>query len=173
MIQFPRIRLVGAIVVLSLAGCAKPDLPDLKVRAADTSEFSSFKTDLERRFPKDRLAPFETALTELQWDAMHRGIKTMAEREQDMLARIDGLTVREAQILGWSARRERLLREIAAMTEIRDHNKRLQEKTTATGTPESVLTHLHNAEDILTRQNRDLAETEHRLLQWALAPANR
>ncbi len=168
-----RLRVLCVSALLLLAGCAKPDLPDLKVRAATPSEFSSFKTDLERRFPKEHLEPLETALTELQWDAMHRGIKASADRELDMLAKIDGKTVREAQILGWQARRERLRREIASMTEIRAHNQRLAEKTAATGTPESVLTHLHNAEDILARQNRDLAATEHRLLQWALAPANR
>ncbi len=162
---------LAVIVVLGgLAGCAKPDLPDLKVRAADASEFSSFKTDLERRFPKDRLDPFETALTELQWDAMHRDIKTLAERELDMLGRINGQTVRATEILGWRARRSRLQREIASMTGILEHNQKLAEITAATGTPESVTTHLHNAQDLLARLNRDLADTDDRLAEWSSTP---
>ncbi|MEI6107901.1 MAG: hypothetical protein WCR49_12930, partial [Opitutae bacterium] len=74
--------------------------------------------------------------------------------------------VRQTLVLGWQARRHRLLREIAFMTGQVEHNLTLQQQSSAAGTPESVLTHLHNAQDILARLQRDLTATEHRLTEW-------
>lgn len=164
-------RRFAAVILLSLlASCAKPALPDVVVRAATSSELASFRADLASRFAAVQLEPFDTALQELQLDAMHREISPASAREVDMLAAVNGKTVRTAQILGWTARRARLLRETATFTAMRDHDLQLQ-KETGTETSQTVLNRLQNEQDILARLARDLADTDRRLIDWG-SPIN-
>jgi hypothetical protein len=158
---------LGGVECVSLGGCAKPkSLPDITVRASAAGELTAFRSELGARFTPEQLQPFDTALQELKLDAMNRGVATAADREQDMLAAINGQTVHGALLLGWMARRNRILREIAFMTGQLEYNLKQQQQTAATGTPESVTTHLHNVQDILARLHRDLADAERRLTDW-------
>jgi hypothetical protein len=134
--------------------------------SASAAELTAFRSELGARFTSEQLQPFDTALQELKLDAMNRGVATADTREQDMLAAINGKSVHEALLLGWTARRNRLLREIASMTELLDHNLKLQQQTAAAETPESVTAHLQNVQDILALLRRDLTDTEHRLTDW-------
>lgn len=162
---------LGGIGCVSLGGCAKPkDLAAITVRASAAGELNAFRSELGARFAPEQLPPFDTALQELKLDAMNRGVATAADRERDMLAAVNGKSVHAALLLGWTARRNRIVREIATMTELLEHNLKLQQKTAATGTPESVTTHVHNAQDILARLRRDLAEAERRLTDWGATP---
>jgi hypothetical protein len=163
---------LGGVECLSLGGCAKPrDLPEITVRASTAGELAAFRSELAARFSPEQLSPLDTALQELQLDAMNRNVPTAEAREQDMLSAVNGQSVHAALVLGWQARRHRLLREIAFMSGQVEHNLKLQQQTVATGTPESVLTHLHNAQDILARLHRDLTATERRLTEWGAPPA--
>jgi hypothetical protein len=169
------LRRLFIVIILSgvggLGGCAKPkDLPEVIVRAATAGELAAFRAELSGQFPAEQLSPLDTALLELQLDAMNRNVPTAEAREQDMLIAVNGKTVQQTLVLGWQARRHRLLREIAFMTSQVEHNLTLQQQSAAAGTPESVLTHLHNAQDILTRLHRDLSATESRLTEWGAAP---
>jgi hypothetical protein len=164
----------GGIGCFSLGGCAKPkDLPEVIVRASTAGELATYRTELSGLFTAEQLSPLDTALQELQLDAMNRNVPTAEARELDMLTVVNGKTVQQTLLLGWQARRHRLLREIAFMTGQVEHNLMLQQQSAAAGTPESVLTHLHNAQDILARLHRDLTATESRLTEWgaALEPA--
>jgi hypothetical protein len=151
-------------------GCAKPDLPATIVRASSTEESSEFRAELGTRFTAEQLKPFDTALQELELDAMNRDVTPAAARKQDMQAAVNGRTVMEAQILGWKARRSRLLREIAEMTGLLEQNVKLQQKTAATGTPGSVTAHIQNALDIIDRLQRDLADANTLLAAWGAPP---
>jgi len=158
-------------VLLFLGACSKPpDLPEITVRAASAGELAACRAELGARFTAEQLQPFDTALSELQLDAMDRGVATAGDREQVMLAAVNGKTVHDALVTGWQARRHRLLSQIALMSGIVDQNLKLQQQTAATGTPESVTTHLHNAQDIVTQLQQSLTETDQRLAGWGAQP---
>lgn len=163
-------RFVIVVFFASLfGGCAKPDLPVTVVRASSTEELSNFRAELGTRFTPEQLKSFDTALQELQLDAMNRDITPAGAREQDMQTAVNGRTVREAQILGWKARRARLVREITQMTGLLEQNLKLQKQTAATGTPESVTAHIRNALDIIDHLQRELSDTEALLVAWGIS----
>jgi hypothetical protein len=158
---------VVCLLLASLNGCTKPpDLPATVVRAATAGDLAGFRADLGACFPADRLQAFDTALQELKLDAMRRDVASAEARELDMQAVVNGRTVLEAEVLGWKARRVRILGEIALMTGYLERDLKARQQTAATGTPESVTTHIQNEQDILERLHRDLTDTEQRLAGW-------
>ncbi|MFI5336265.1 MAG: hypothetical protein ACHQ5A_05755 [Opitutales bacterium] len=154
---------LGGAMCLGLGGCSKPALPDTTVRAATTEDLAAFRADLGERFTAEQLQPFDTALLELKLDAMNRGVAAAADREQQVQAAVNGQTVRAVEILGWKARRTRLLGEITFMSGLMESDLKAQQRTAATGTPASVTTHIQNEQDILARLHRDLTATEQEL----------
>ena len=162
--MFPRWLIVGLVVGL-LAGCAKPpDLPDVPVSAASPSDFTRFRSELGARFPGDHLADFDTAIKELQLDAMER-LATAAEREADMLRVANGKSVHAVTVLGWQARRARFLREIAELDRMLQRDLQRQADTAATGTPESVRTRIASEREVLEQLHGNLAATDRRLAE--------
>jgi hypothetical protein len=164
-------RAILVFLLGCLAGCAKPpDLPEITVHASTAGELADFRTELHERFTAEQLQPFDTALKELQLDAMERGVATAAVREQVMLSAVNGKSVHDALVVGWQARRHRLLAQIELIAGLAEQNLKAQQETAATGTPDSVTTHLQNAREILVRLHRDLADTEHQLTEWGASP---
>lgn len=154
--------LVGLVLGL-LGGCTKPvNLPDISVRAATPSDFTRFRTELSERFSAERLADFDTAIKELQLNAMQRFAST-AEREADMLRVADGKSVHAVTLLGWEARRARFRREIAELDGMLERDLRQKERTAATGTPSSVLDRIASERQVLDQLHGNLAATEQRL----------
>ena len=166
-------RWFAALLFLGcLAGCSKPvALPDTPVRSSSTEELAAFRAELGDRFPAEQLQAFDTALVELKLDAMNRGVANAADRDQQVQALILGKTVRAAEIFGWQARRTRILSETAYLSGLREDDLKAQQRTAATGTPASVLTHLQNEQDILARLHRDLNATDEQLTAWGVPPA--
>lgn len=146
-------------------------LPDTLVRSSSTEELAAFRAELGDRFPAEQLQAFDTALVELKLDAMNRGVAAASDRDQQVQALIHGKTVRAAETLGWQARRSRILSETAYLSGLLDADLKAQQRTAATGTPASVITHLQNEQDILARLHRDLTATEQQLAAWSLPPA--
>lgn len=164
------LRQLLALSFLGLvASCAKPALPDLVVRATTSEDLAAFRADLAVRFTSQELEPFDTALQELRLDAMNRNVAPASAREADMLAVVNGKTVHDAQVLGWRARRERLLREIALFTAMHEHDLKLQ-KEKGTETTQTVLNRIQNEQDILARLQRDLADANAHLTTWGATP---
>lgn len=163
-------RLIATVLLGSLGGCAKAPLPDLVVRAATTKELAAFRADLGVRFTAEQIAPFDTALQELQLDAMNRNVTPAAAREADMRAVVNGKTVHANLILGWTARRQRIVEEIATFTAMRQRDLKQQKESAATGPSQTILNRLQNEQDILARLARDLADTNTHLTIWD-APA--
>ena len=164
--MFPRWLIVGLLLGV-LAGCAKsPDLPDVPVDAATPGDFTRFRTELGARFPAERLADFDTAIKELQLDAMER-FATAAEREADMLRVANGKSVRAVTVLGWQARRARFLRETAELNRLleRDLQQQARTATTDTGTPRAVLDRIASEREVLEQLQRNLAATDRRLAE--------
>jgi hypothetical protein len=156
--------------VVCLAGCTKPAaLPDIIVSAASPGGFTRFRADLGVRFPADLLKDFDTAVQELQLDAMNRDVPTAAARELDMLAVVNGKPVHAVTLLGWQARKARFLREIAELDRMLQHDLELQARTAATGTPETVLTRIHSEQEVIAKLQRNLADTERRLAELGSA----
>lgn len=136
------------------------------VRSSSSSELTLFRTELSGRFTPEQLRPFDTAIQELKLDAMNRDIAGSAAREEDMRSVINGKSVHATLVLGWKARRNRLLGEIAQMSGLLERDLKRQQATAATGTPESVLTHIQNEQDILARLRHSLQGTESQLEAW-------
>ena len=160
----PRLfRFLTCLFLALLAGCAKPvPLPDVVVSAAAKEDFTRFNADLGQRFPPEQLQDFDTAVQELQLDAMHRDIATAAGREADMLAAVNGKTVHAVTLLGWQARKTRFLRELAEITRMLEHDLQLAEKAP----PSDALTRRIGSEkDIQAKLQRLLAETDRRLAE--------
>jgi len=154
--------LVLAFLIVSLGGCSKPALPDTPVRAASPEELADFRAELGSRFTPEELSTFDTALVEMKLEAISRGVATAAEREAQVQVAVQGMNVHQVEILGWLARRSRLLSEIATMTGYLDND--LKAAKTA-----SVATHIQNEQEILARLHRDLAATEQQLTAWGVA----
>ena len=163
-------RFVLFLLLGILAGCAKqPDLPDILVSAASPGEFAQFRAGLGARFSTEQLKPFDAATNELQLDAMNRDVTTAAARELDMLAVANGKSVHAVTLLGWQARKARFGREIAELTRMLDHDLQLQAKSGA-DTSSSVLTRIQSEREVIAKLQRDLAETERRLVELQSYP---
>ena len=159
--------LLGCLVLGLATACApRADLPDLVVTAASPEEFARFKADLAARFPAERLADFETALRELQLDAMDRDVASASAREADMMRAAHGKTVQAVVILGWNARRARFQREIAEITRMLDRDLKL-------APTEAVTRRMGSEREVLAQLEKNLAATEQRLAGLSAAPTAR
>ena len=137
------------------------------VSAASAPEFARFRADLGTRFAPDQLQDFDTAIQELQLDAMNRGKATAADREADMLAVVNRKTFPDAVLLGWRARRVRILREFPEARRLVDQDTAEAAKTAATGTPESIASRLAGEKQALDKLRRDRDDTMRRLNELA------
>ncbi|MDI1320878.1 MAG: hypothetical protein PSW75_11905 [bacterium] len=154
------------VLLLSLAGCAKPaDLPDVTVSAALPSEFAQFRAELGTRFTPEQLKDFDTATQELQLDGMNRNITTAAGRELDMLAAVNGQPVHVVVRLGWQARRERFHREIATLTKMLDGELEAQAKNGDAGPSQAALARMQSERGVIAKLQANLAETDRRLTE--------
>ena len=155
------------LILAALGGCAKPPaLPDVTVKATTPADFTRFRTELGARFPADQLVDFDTAIKELQLDAMQR-FATAAEREADMLRVAQGKSVHAVTVLGWQARRARFLREIAELDGMLQRDLAQQARTAATGTPDAVLRRIGSEREVLEQLHGNLAATDARLASLA------
>lgn len=155
-----------ALCLLALSACRKVDLPDNIVRAGSEEELASARADLAARFGSAALADYDVAVQELQLAGMDRGVAAAADRAAAMRATVDGKTVRAVEILGWQARRTRLLGEIKEFAALLEHDLALREKTAATGTSQTVIHRIENEQDILAKLRRLLAEADEKLRGW-------
>jgi hypothetical protein len=156
-------RLAVILSLVLLGGCAKPvALGDITVSAATKADFTRFNAELGSRFPPEQLQAFDTAVQELQLDAMHRDIATAAGREADMLAAVNGQTVRAVTLLGWQARKSRFSRELAEITRMLGHDLKQAELKTPS---DSLTRRIGSEKDIQAKLQRHLAETDRRLAE--------
>ncbi|MBI2516504.1 MAG: hypothetical protein HYV95_06265 [Opitutae bacterium] len=153
--------LVVVVLLGTLLGCAKQALPDIIVRAGSEEELAAFRAELVERFGTEPLVAYDTALRELQLAGMER-FPSAAERAAAMRAAVNGQTVRAAEILGWQARRARLLAEIKPMAETLERDLQTRERYGA-GTPVIVANRIQNVQDILARLRGDLLTAEQQL----------
>jgi len=162
--MLPRWFIVGLILGF-MGGCAKPlDLPQVFVSASTPADFTRFRTELGERFSAARLADFDTAVKELQLDAMQR-FATATEREADMLRIANGKSVQAVTVLGWQARRARFLREIAELDAMLQRDLLQKERTAATGTPGAVLDRIASERQVLEQLHGNLSATERHLAE--------
>lgn len=166
-----RITPILALAALAaLSGCTRKDLPDITVKAGTPEEFASFRAELVTEFGTERLQHFDTAVQELKLAAMNRGVAGVAAREAEMCVAINLTTVRQAEISGWKARRQRLLDEIAEMTKLLDRDARVQVHGTTAASKQAAAARMQTEKDILARLRQDLADTERQLTEWGAPP---
>ena len=138
---------------------------EIIVSATSAGEFARFRAELGTRFSPEQLQDFDTAILELQRDAMNRNVATAAGREADMLAVANRKTLPDVVMLGWRARKARLLREIPEARRLLDLDTAEAAKTAATGTPESVTRRLGSEKEVLAQLRRERDETLHHLTE--------
>ncbi len=160
--------LVVGCILLAAAGCARPDLPAVPVRADSAEALAAFRAGIGREFPAERLADFDTAIQELQLAGMDAGLATAADRAAAMRAQVHGQTVRAVEIAGWRARRQRLAAEMATFERTLAADLRTRAERGA-ATPSVVTNRIQNVEDILAKHRGLLAEADRRLEAWARA----
>ena len=137
------------------------------VSAASAAELARFRAELGTRFTPEQLQDFDTAIIELQLDAMNHGKTTAADREADMLAVANRKIFPDVVVLGWRARKARLLREIPGAIRLVDQDTAEAAKTAATGTPESVTRRLASEKEALAKLRRDRDDTLRHLTDLA------
>lgn len=165
-----RRALLTLLFLASLAGCTKPDLANTIVRAGSDEELTALRAEIADRFGVAALAAYDVALQELQLASMDRGVASAADRAAAMRAAVNGKSVRAVEILGWQARRTRLLAEIEDFSGMLERDLALREKTAATGTPQAVTHRIENEQDILAKLHRLLAAADEKLTAWGAAP---
>jgi predicted transcriptional regulator len=162
-------RFLLLALLLSLSACSKPDLPHSVVRAGSEEELAATRAELAGRFGTPALADYDVALQELQLAGMDRGLASAADRAAAMREAVNGRTLRAVEILGWQARRARLLAEIASLTPTLDHDLQTQAAKGA-ATPAIVVNRIQNVQDILAKSRRLAAEADAKLAAWGAAP---
>jgi hypothetical protein len=91
-----------------------------------------------------------------------------AARAAAMREQAHGKSVRTVKILGWQARRVRLLGEIAELSATLERDLQTRERQ-GVQTSLTVSNRIQNVQDILIRLRRHLAETEQQLAEWGAA----
>jgi hypothetical protein len=129
------------------------------VNASSATEFARFRTEIAARFTPAQLQDFDTGIQELQLDARHRGMATEAAREADLLGTINRKTFPDAVLLGWRARKARLIREIPEALRLVNQDTADAAKTVAPGTPESVAHRLASEKEALAKLRHDRDDT--------------
>jgi hypothetical protein len=140
---------------------------EIIVSAASADEFARFRADLGTRFTPEQLQEFDTAIQELKLAAMNRGITTEAGREASMLAVANRNIFSDVVVLGWRARKDRIIREIPGAIRLVNQDMAEATKTAATGTPESVTSRLASEKQALEKLRRDRDEALRRLDELA------
>jgi hypothetical protein len=137
------------------------------VSAASAADFARFRADLGTRFTPEQLEEFDTAVQELQIDAMKRGKATAAEGEASMLAVVNRKSFPDVVLLGWRTRRDRILHEFPEAWRLINRDTAEVAKTAATGTPESITSRLAGEKQALDKLRRDRDDALRRLNEMA------
>ena len=137
------------------------------VSAVSAAEFARFRADMGTRFTPEQLEEFDIAIQELQLEAMNRGKATSTDREDYMLAAVNRKAFPDAVLLGWRARRVRILSEFPEARRLIDRDTAEAAKTAAAGTPESITSRLAREKQALDQLRRDRDDTLRRLNEMA------
>jgi len=140
---------------------------EIIVSAASAAEFARFRADLGTRFTPEQLQDFNTAIQELQLDAMNRGKATAADCEAATLAVVNRKSLPDVVLLGWRTRRDRILREFPEAWRLINRDTAEVAKTAATGTPESITSRLASEKLALDKLRRDRDDALRRLNEMA------
>jgi hypothetical protein len=132
---------------------------EIIVSAASAEEFARFRADLGTRFTPEQLQEFDTAIQELKLAAMNRGITT----EASMLAVANRNIFSDVVVLGWRARKDRIIREIPGAIRLVNQDMAEATKTAATGTPEDFTRRLATEKETLAKLRHDRDDALRRL----------
>jgi hypothetical protein len=111
------------------------------------------------------LQDFDTAVQELKLDAINRDIATVNAREQDMLAMVNGKSVHAVMLLGWQARYNRFLREIAFMNGLLENELKARQKAGADAPSSAALARIQSAQNVIAQIQVNAAATDRRLAE--------
>jgi hypothetical protein len=140
---------------------------NIVVSASSAGELARFRAELGARFTPEQLQDFDTAVLELRLDAGNRGTATEPGRDSDMLAVVNRKFLPDVVLLGWRARKARLIREIPEAIRLVNQDTAEAAKTAPTGTPESVTRRLAAEKEVLAQLRRDRDDTIRRLAELA------
>jgi hypothetical protein len=140
---------------------------NLIVSAASADEFAKFRADLGTRFAPEQLQDFDVAIEELKLDATNRNVTTDAGREADMLAVVNRKIFPDVVLLGWRARKARLIRGIPEAIRLVNEDTAEAAKAAASGTPADVTRRLATEKEALAKLRCDRDDAIRRVTEMA------
>ena len=137
------------------------------VSAGTAADFAKFRADLGTRFTPDQLQEFDIAIQELQLDAVKRNPAITDGGEAAMLAIANRKTFPDVVVLGWRARKDRLIRQIPGAIKLVSDDTAEAARTAAAGTSESVARRLASEQEVLAKLRHDRDDALRRLNELA------
>ena len=89
----------------------------------------------------------------------------MSGREANLLAVVNRKTFPDVVVLGWRARKDRIIREIPGAIRLVNEDTAEAARTAATGTPEDVTRRLAREKEALAKLRRDRDDSLRRLTE--------
>lgn len=142
-----------------------------EVRANSTEEFAASRESFAADLSPARLKDFDTAVQEVKYDAMAKGLANVALREQWMRTTANGKSVQQVLVLGWQARRSRLLTELNDMSERYAHDSKLLTRPGSDDSTQFLRNVTRNEEDKIIQLKGLLADADLKLSTWGVTPA--
>lgn len=169
------------LVLLSLVlapGCSRVAPLERKVEARDADELNRWRIGIGAALSPEEWKDFDVAIQELKVKAMTSGKPSGGlNRDEQVLVELQGKTIREALILGWTARRARLDLERGYIQEKHDQDSKLKTREGDRDSAAYLANVLKTESDRIAQLTAESAEADRKLAQWGtpaaggLAPA--
>ncbi len=163
---------IATMSLCIVSGCSKKDVLEREVRATTTEEFAASRESFAADLSPTGLKDFDTAIQEVKYDAMNKGLASVALREQWMRTTANGKSVQQVLVLGWQARRSRLLTELEDMNERYAHDSKLLTRSGSEDSTQFLRNITRNEEDKINQLKGLLADVDQKLTTWGAAPAS-
>lgn len=171
--RLPIVPLLIASALLLAAGCSKTPFVERPIAAATADDFAAWRAELGTQVTQAEWQDFDIAVQELKIKVMaERGGSAKAVLDEGMRAKINGKTFKEALILGFEARRERLDRERGEVQARLDHDSRLVVKAGDTASANYINTVRRADMDRKELLVREINEASEKLVSLGAPPTS-
>ena len=165
-------RLTIATMSLGIvSGCSQKNILDCEIKAGTVDEFAACQANLVSEHTPRLARDFDTAIQELKLDSITKGVLGVEMREERMRATANGKSVKEVLVLGWQARRARLVGELKGMNERYAHDVKLLSRHGSSDSTQFLSNTTQNEENSIALLKTLLGDADQRLTEWGASPA--
>ncbi len=167
----PWLVVLALLSLVCAPGCSRVPPLERTVDARDADELNRWRIGVGAALSPAEWKDFDVAIQELKVKAMTSGKPSGGlSRDEQVLAELQGKTIREALILGWTARRARLELERGYIQEKHDHDSTLKTREGDRESAAYLSNVLKTESDRIAQLTAEGAEAERKLALWG-APA--